>query len=109
MLDGADELQRADDEEESDDDPRPGEPGVEGGGLEHRYADKHGPRSGEEVAETLADRDAEVGWNDSKATVVASRVAWLEAGSVCTRASSGTWRVAEPEIDPLPLRVEVFR
>src|SRR5215212_2825212 len=61
LLEGADEFEGADDEGEPDRDAGPGEPGVEGRRLEHRNPKEDGPRSGEEVAEAFADRDAEVG------------------------------------------------
>jgi hypothetical protein len=52
--------------------------------LEHRDPNEYGPRSGEEVAEALTDRD------DSKTTTVASRVASLAAGSSYFLAKVGT-------------------
>ena len=60
VLEGPDELQRAEDEERPDHDPGQREPRVERGRLQHRRADEHGPRAREQVAEALSDRDSEV-------------------------------------------------
>src|SRR6266508_1003402 len=60
LLEATDELQRTDDEEESDDDPRPGEPRLERGGLEHRHSDEDRPGACKEVAKAFPDPDPEV-------------------------------------------------
>jgi hypothetical protein len=60
LLEGADELEGADDEERADGDSGPGKPALEDGRLDHRDGYENRPHPREEVAEALADRDAEV-------------------------------------------------